>query len=163
MGCSKSPDCNSVARQIWDYCVERYIWISASHLPGCENTEADRESRYFNDRTEWQLASDVYYSITKQFGQPSIDLIASRLNKQCPVYASWRPDPDAMFVDAFSANWKNLFFYAFPPFSLIGKSLKKIQANRAEGILVVPCWTCQSWYPKRARKIKPRSGVSLSV
>ena len=74
MGGSKSPECNSVARQIhvWDYCVERNIWINASHLPGCENTEADRETRYFNDRTEWQLESDVYYSITKQFGQPSI-------------------------------------------------------------------------------------------
>ncbi|XP_068690266.1 uncharacterized protein [Montipora foliosa] len=104
MGGSKSPDCNSVARQIWDYCVERHIWISASHLPGCESTEADQESRHFNNRTEWQLASDVYYSITKQFGQPSIDFFASRLNKQCPVYASWRPDPDAMFVDAFSEN-----------------------------------------------------------
>ena len=151
MGGSKSPDCNSVARQIWDYCVERNIWISASHLPGCENTEADRESRQFNDRTEWQLKSDIYHSITKQFGQPSIDLFASRLNKQCPVYASWRPDPDALFVDAFSANWNNYFFYAFPPFSLIGKCLEKIQANKAEGILVVPFWTCQSWYPKLLR------------
>ena len=28
MGCSKSPDCNSVTRQIWDYCVERNILIS---------------------------------------------------------------------------------------------------------------------------------------
>jgi len=65
MGGSKSPDCNSVAGQIWDYCVERNIWISASHLPGCENTEADRESRNFNDRTEWQLQSDIYYSITQ--------------------------------------------------------------------------------------------------
>ena len=51
MGSSKSPECNSVARQIWDYCVECDIWISASHLPGCDNTEADRESRHFNDRT----------------------------------------------------------------------------------------------------------------
>ena len=103
-GGSKSPDCNSVARQIWDYCVERNIWLSASHLPGCENTEADRESWHFNDRTEWKLEPDIYHSITKQFGKPSIDLFASRLNKQCPVYASWSPDPDALFVDALSAN-----------------------------------------------------------
>lgn len=151
MGGSKSPDCNSVTRQIWDYCIERNIWLSASHLPGCENTEADRESRHFNDRTEWKLESKIYHSITKRFGQPSIDLFASRLNKQCPVYASWRPDPDALFVDAFSANWSNFFFYAFPPFSLIGKCLEKIQANKAEGILVVPLWTCQSWYPKLLR------------
>ena len=62
-----------------------------------------------------------------------------------------RPDPDAPFVDAFSANWSNFFFYAFPPFRLIGKCLEKIQANNAEGILVVPFWTCQSWYPKLLR------------
>ena len=151
MGGSKSPDCNSVTRQIWDYCIERNIWLSASHLPGCENTEADRESRHFNDRTEWKLESKIYHSITKRFVQPSIDLFASRLNKQCPVYASWRPDPDALFVYAFSANWSNFFFYAFPPFSLIGKCLEKIQANKAEGILVVPLWTYQSWYPKLLR------------
>jgi len=46
---------------------------------------------------------------------------------------------------------ENFFFYAFPPFSLIGKCLEKIQANKAEGILVVPCWTYQSWYPKLLR------------
>ena len=65
---SKSLDCNSVARQIRDYCIERNIWISASHLPGFENTDAHRESRHFNDRTEWQLEPDIYHSITKQFG-----------------------------------------------------------------------------------------------
>ena len=133
MGGSKSPDCNSVARQIWDYCVERNIWISASHLPGCENTEADRELRQFNDHTEWQLQSDIYYSISKRFGQPSIDLFASPLIKQCPVYASWRHDPDVMFVDAFSANWNNFFFYAFPPFSLIGKCLEKNSSKESRG------------------------------
>lgn len=151
MGGSKSPDCNSVTKHIWDYCVEHNIWLSASHLPGCENTEADRESRHFNDHTEWKLESKIYQSITKRLGQPSIDLFASRLNKQCTVYASWRPDPDALFVDAFSANWNTFFFYAFPPFSRIGKCLEKIQANKAEGILVVPFWTCQSWYPKLMR------------
>ena len=116
MGGSKSPDCNSVARQIWDYCVESNIWISTSHLPGCENTEADRESRQFNDGTEWQLESDICHSITKQFGQPSIDLFASCLNKQCPVYALWRPDPDALFVDAFCANRNNFFLLCIPSF-----------------------------------------------
>ena len=54
MGGSKSPDCNSVAGQIWNYCVGCYTWISASPLPGCENSGADRKSRHFNDRTEWQ-------------------------------------------------------------------------------------------------------------
>ena len=59
MGGSKSPDCDLIAKQIWDYCVDHNIWISATHLPGCENTEADIESRQFNDRTEWKLDSGI--------------------------------------------------------------------------------------------------------
>ena len=82
-------------------------------------------------------------SVVSEFGTPTIDLFAFHLNKQCPVYASWQPDHDATFVDAFSANWKIFFFYAFPPFSL-----EKIQTNRAEGILVVRYLTSQSWYSK---------------
>ena len=151
MGGSKSPDCDSVSRKIWDYCFEHDIWLSATHLPGCQNIEADIESRQFNDRTEWMLDPNIYLFITGRLGQPTIDLFASRLNKQCPAYASWRPDPDALFVDAFSVNWNNFFFYAFPPFSQIGRCLEKIQANKADGILVVPFWTSQSWYPKLLR------------
>ena len=33
---------------------------------------------------------------------PSIDLFASRLNKQFPIFCSWKPDPDAWKIDAFS-------------------------------------------------------------
>ena len=39
------------------------------------------------------------------------------------------------------------FFYAFPPFSIIPKVLQKIQAEEATGLLVVPCWLTQPWWP----------------
>ena len=38
-----------------------------------------------------------------------------------------------------------------PPFSMIGKCLEKIQTNKTEGILIIPFWTSQSWYPKLLR------------
>lgn len=151
MGGSRSQECNSITKEIWNYCIQHNLWLSATHLPGCENTEADAESRQFNDRTEWMLDPEIFNLITLKLGNPDIDLFASRLNKQCSSYASWRPDPEAQFVDAFSANWSNFYFYAFPPFSLIGKCLDKIQANMAEGILIVPLWASQCWYPKLLR------------
>jgi hypothetical protein len=104
MGGSRSIPCNSVTKQIWDLCIANNNWLSATHLPGCENIEADAESRHFNDRTEWMLDTEVFQGIARKFGNPDIDLFASRLNKQCPRYASWRPDPEAEFVDAFSLN-----------------------------------------------------------
>ena len=61
------------------------------------------------------LDPQIFKRITNKFGSPEIDLFASRLNKQCAKYSSWRSDQEALFVDAFSVNWNNLFFYAFPP------------------------------------------------
>ena len=64
----------------------------------------------------------------------SIDLFASVLNAQLARYVSWNPHPHATFVDAFSIPWTGEYFYAFPPFSLIHKCLRKIEAELAEGV-----------------------------
>ena len=139
-------ECNSVAKDIWLFCITRQIWISAAYIPGKENIQADKESRVFYDNKEWMLRPDLFQLLTKIWGEPSIDLFASRLNAQVPCYASWRPDPDATYVDAFSISWKKQFFYAFPPFSLIARCLQKIAMEEAEGLMIVPFWPTQPWY-----------------
>ena len=50
--------------------------------------------------------------------------------------------------DAFSMSWKSLKFYAFPPFSVIGAMLAKIEREAGMGVVVLPNWPTQSWYPK---------------
>ena len=79
--------------------------------------------------------------------QPEVDLFASRLNKKLQNYVSWQPDPKAVAVDAFTLNWAIQRFYAFPPFSLLTKIVQKVQEEAAEGILIVPWWPTQPWYP----------------
>ena len=112
MGGSKSTPCNGITKQIWALCITQNNWLSATHLPGCENVQADAESRIFNDLTEWMLDPQVFEEITQKFGKLEIDLFASRLNKRCAQYASWRPDPEALFVDAFSVKWNNSFMHS---------------------------------------------------
>jgi hypothetical protein len=68
-------------------------------------TVADRRSREFGDQTEWQLSEQVFQKICTRFGTPDVDLFASRLNAQLDTFVSWRPDPDAMAIDAFSLDW----------------------------------------------------------
>ena len=41
MRSQKCEDCNSLAKEIWEWCIERNLWISAAHIPGCNNAEAD--------------------------------------------------------------------------------------------------------------------------
>lgn len=78
---------------------------------------------------------------------PEIDLFASRLNKQFTKYCSYRPDPEAAYIDAFSISWNNLKFYCFPPFSCILQTVQQVRQEHATGILVIPNWPTQPWYP----------------
>lgn len=148
MGGMVSDLCDALSREIWEWCIGRELWLSAAYLPGKDNTEADTASRHFNENIEWMLRKDIFLDIEQCWGPFEIDLFASRLNAQLPCYASWKPDPGASYVDAFTMSWHNLKFYAFPPFSLILKCLKKIEEEKAEGILVIPNWSTQPWYPK---------------
>ena len=52
-----------------------------------------------------------------------------------------------MYIDAFSIDWFDLKFYAFPPISVIPRVLAKVKQDSAEGIIVVPFWPTQVWYP----------------
>ncbi|XP_074636846.1 uncharacterized protein LOC141894991 [Acropora palmata] len=148
MGGSKSIACDLLAHKIWSWCIARSIWLSTVHIPGCTNVEADLLSRNCYSDHEWQLNQVVFQKLRAVFPALSIDLFASVLNAQLPRYVSWNPDPHATFIDAFSIPWTGEYFYAFPPFSLIHKCLKKIEAEQAEGVLVVPAWTSSSVSPQ---------------
>ena len=102
------------------------MWISAAHIPGKDNIEADHQSRILQDATEWKLHPELFQKIVDKFGKPDIDLFASRINRQLKSYVSWHPEPEAMAVNAFSLTWNNKFFYMFPPFSLVGQVLAKV-------------------------------------
>ena len=115
MGGTHSMECNSVAKEIWLFCITREIWLSAAHIPGKDNIQADKESRVFNDNKEWMLRSGIFHQVTKLWEEPTIYLFASTLNAQVAGYASWRPDPGATYVDPFSISWENQFLYASPP------------------------------------------------
>jgi len=147
MGGMKSLVCNKIAVDIWTWAKEHNIWLSITHLPGVDNVDADNASRIFNDRTEWSLDQKFFNKIITIFGPLEVDLFASRLNNKLPVYYAWKPDPYATGIDAFTISWSNINFYCFPPFSLISRCLRKISADQAEGVIVVPWWPTQVWFP----------------
>ena len=145
MGGIKSQKCNELSIQIWSWCIERNIWLSATYIPGPENV-ADFSSRNFNENVEWMLDRSVFQRIVKYWPCPEVDMFASRLNRQLEQFVSWKPHPDALYVNAFSVDWSDVYFYAFPPFSLISRCLQKVLRDKADCILIVPLWTTQTWY-----------------
>ena len=123
MGGTHSLECNSLAKTIIEWCKGNNIWISATHLPGIENTEADRESRIFNNNTEWTLSDKIFNKIIDPFGKPQVDLFASRTNHKLNSYFAWCADPGAIGIDAFCHQWNFSFMYAFPPFGVITRTI----------------------------------------
>ena len=63
-----------------------------------------------------------------------------RLNHKLAWYWSWRPDPHAEEVDALTTVWNPMRAYAFPPFRLVRRILRKVQDERSELLLVAPVW-----------------------
>ena len=149
MGTCHSDVCNTIGKDIWERCIDRNIWISAAHIPGKMNVLADMESRRINLGAEWMLnPTDLQTSLAQLQFTPAIDLFASRTNKQFERYASFRPDPEAETIEAFTIHWGTLKFYMFPPFSVVPAVLRKIAEDKAMGVCVLPDWPTRAWYPK---------------
>jgi len=128
------------------WAVPRNVWITAAHIPGVYNVEADEESRIFREDREWALSHDIFDRICQQFGPLEVDIFATRVNTKLRRFHSWLPDPDAECIDTFTTDWGPLNIYAFPPFCLIGRVLQKIVADKVTGVIVVPDWPTKSWY-----------------
>ncbi|MES9881024.1 MAG: reverse transcriptase domain-containing protein [Sedimenticola sp.] len=137
---------DELAREIWFWCIERHIHLSAAHVPGIVNTEADELSRKFNDDLEWSLSDIVFTAIYKLYPDMSVDLFASRLNNKLIKYVSRRLEPNAIAVDAFSLTWEDELYYIFGPFSLTARILQKVAEDQTRAIMVAPLWTTQSWW-----------------
>ena len=63
----------------------------------------------------------LFAQISYRFYSPQVDLFASRLNRPVDAFVCWKPEPEAWAIDAFSINWRNIKFYAFPPFSILSR------------------------------------------
>ena len=152
MGTSHSRDLNNLSFCIWQWCIDRNIWVTVAHIPGKTNIVADRESRAKQYSTEWSLDQEIFYLCMKKLAvEPTIDLFASRLNNKLDRYVAYKPDPTAFAIDAFTICWSKYLFFAFPPFSIIMKSLQKISEDRGTGIMIVPHWPTQAWWPMLTR------------
>ena len=148
-GISRSQECDFITKEIWQWVSNSSIWLSATHLPGIQNAEVEFESRKYEIHAEWKLNESVFHFICGELGfSPTIDLFPTIINTQLRTFISYRPDPNCVAVNAFLINWEKEKFYAFPPFACLFKILQNIYQDKAKGILIVPNWPSQPFYPR---------------
>jgi hypothetical protein len=142
------PEISQVVEGLWEFCLDRGIIITAKHVPGLQLSEVDYYSRMRNNNAELSLCKSEFDLILKTWGDPEVDLFATRFNNQCEKFVTLFPDPRAYATDAFSLDWRGLgLVYAFPPFNQIGRVLAKLYSEGGEMILVVPDWKGAVWSP----------------
>ena len=152
----KSVVCNEIAKELWVHdkicCTLQNVWVSAAHIPGTQNIEAESFSRNINKTIKWKLSTHLFQNLSRISGKPTIDLFASHINHQIDKYISWKPDPKALASDDFSIKRNSEFCYYFPPFSLLGKVAAKIYRDKTKAVVIIPKWPTQHWYHSLLRK-----------
>ena len=149
-GSNSSVSCNEVTEAIYRFAWKKGITFKLSYCPTKLNVEADRASRAFISSGEWTLSPDTRTLLFKTFAKPTVDLFAAANNHVCNKYVTLNYDANAYATDAFTITW-NMRSLIFPPFSIVGRAVRKLRQDKTRGILVVPAWTTQPWYPTVAR------------
>ena len=133
--------------QLFQWLDQHQVTLTPRHIPGHLNVIADRLSRSHQViHTEWSLAPAVTQTIWKVWGQPHVDMFATRENYKLPTFVSPLPDEMAWKQDALSFSWENLWLYAFPPIPLLQEVLTRIAQCQCEVVLVAPAWPAQTWF-----------------
>ena len=145
-GGTHSTRLNALAAQLWTWCRQEGITPVASYIPGQENLIADFLSRGRVLPSEWTLHPEIMNRLIQIFGPLKVDLFASALNARLPLYCARTQDPAAWGIDAFAIRWTGLRAYAFPPFALIPRVLRKIREDQARVLLIAPRWPRRSWF-----------------
>lgn len=147
MGGTKSQLLTSQVKDLWAWCLQRQISVTAQHLPGLDNVTADYLSRHLTDRTDWMLDPSIFQCLETIWGPLQVDLFATRFTRQLHRFYSWRPDPEAEATDALVQSWSNIRGYAHPPWCLISRVLLKVRSDKATTVLITPLWHTQAWFP----------------
>ena len=133
-GCLRSDPLMDLSVQILEFCQRLHITLVPVHLAGVLNVLADQHSRESVISTEWTLDDRTFSWIVREFGQPEVDLFATRFNKRIAKFVSPCPDHQALAWDAMAQDWNEWeSIYAFPPVSLIPEVIWKSWSHRRGG------------------------------
>jgi hypothetical protein len=106
--------------------VKSEISLFLPYIASLDYFVADAESRTADPDTEWSLSDTAFLCVSKTFGPFHMDLFASSINNMCGAYVSWFPDLGPIAIDTVTLSWEGLICYAFPPFILLPRILRKI-------------------------------------
>jgi hypothetical protein len=146
-GGGSNSDLNSIVKQIWEELyLQEAILVSTEWIRGAtENKIADGLSRQV-DGGDWKMKSIVFKQLLQKWDL-QVDRFANHLNHQLPRFNSRLLCPGTEAIDAFQQQWTGVMNYWLTPFYLINRVLRQVLEQKAIGVIVVPQWYNQPWFP----------------
>jgi hypothetical protein len=142
---SKIQQLNQPIRQQMVQLAKKRVHVTADHIPGKQNTRADWLSRH-PDPKNYRLNPAVYRQVCQHFNYiPEMDMFASKANKQCKKYCSWRADISSQ-GNAFHMTWTNTKGWMNPPWDIIQQCLQKVKTDKANMLVCLPVWQSAHWW-----------------
>ena len=118
------------------------VWI-----PRELNTLADELSRDVPDNDDWQITIDMFRFLTDKWGMCTVDRFASSHNAKCRRFNSKVLMCGTKAVDSMSIHWGQEMNWVVPPPKIAAAVIRKMIAEMASCILVVPKWESAPYWP----------------
>ena len=153
MGGTRSRSLDLKVREIIQWCQPFRITLSAVHISGSDNVEADRlsrdqipTSRCLEHSTEWSLDIRVTNQLFDLWAVPTVDLLfATRLNSRVVEFYSCLQDHPGSARQSPSGGLVQ--GSTVPLLPLLSLSLHKVIREEAQVIATLPWWPRRGWFP----------------
>ena len=99
------------------------------------------------DNDDWGISVELFQLLQNRFGQLQIDWFASEHNAKLPRFYSRFWNPSSTGIDAFTESWHHDFGLFVPPISMVYRVIRKMEVDKARGVLVLPYWNSAVFWP----------------
>jgi ribonuclease HI len=131
-------------RRLLNLAAQLRIRLRAAHVPGVENTTADRLSRMGALR-EYYMKEEYLERAKQQLTlEPDTDPFAA---------SPYLPSETATGYprEALAQDWTGQRVFLHPPPHLMTRTLRKAVRDKVQAMLIAPAWTSQPWSPLLSR------------
>ena len=96
---------------------------------------------------DYSLAPTCLLKVLANFPIVTLDAMASSSNTiWCKLYSKYK-SLNSLGIDfLFQSLDSSEFFYVFPPVSMALSTIRFLESQNIEGILIIPIWPSSSWY-----------------
>ena len=142
---SRKTDLQDIACKINDVCEDYGMVVCPEWIPRNDNQMADHLSRC-GDSDDWSINNQVFTELNTKWGPHTIDRFASQFNAKCRRFNSrfWVPGTEG--INGLDQKWSGEVNWLVPPPRLVTACIKKLEAEKANGTLIIPVWNSAAYW-----------------